>query len=990
MHRDICIPGKILGILEQDQGLDSSVKSALSDFGTILTANRMDLFPAYTEHGSTHIEGVLAAASMLITDEAWRLMQPVDCAVLVASVLFHDLAMHLSREQVVLLTSCSRLPTDAYQHFGDVAWSIIWTQYAEEARRFSGRENVRLFGSPDPVTVPEMSMGADWTDQQKLLVGEFVRRHHGRLAHEFAVLGFPVMPGKPELRLSGEFGRLSDIVGLIARSHSAPLRLAVDYLRHRYANVRTPLNVNATYLMGLLRIADYLQVERGRAPEQLLRIRSLRSPLSVREWQIHDAVQQVHQDGDDPEAVFIFAEPKDIGTFTRLRDLCRGLQRELDETWAVFGEVYGLHRSLGQLGLQIRRVRSNLDNDHIATAKWSFVPRPMAVSVADTRVLKLLVSPLYGEQPQIAVRELLQNAIDAVRERSAYAAKHPEHIVASSNPPHREADVRVEVFRDTEGQDWVRVSDTGIGMTPEVVENFFLRAGASFRQSIEWSSDFATTTGRSEIARSGRFGIGVLAAFILGERIEVTTRHVTESHGIFFTASLDDELVQLTVKESVPIGTCIAARTSKEVAAKLRAETGAGWDWYRLKWPVVERSIDNEPAKEHFRYHDCQADLPFPWHRLDVPDYADIQWTYGRAQTLLCNGLVIGETADRGYNRQLSWEGETGSWLDMSFPLGVPKVAVFDKDGMLPLALRRDALQEHRYPFFRALQGAVARDFCAFSFVYAPIRPRWEDDESDAYWPYPGYDDHQFRMTHVRPVCHWFFTPDGSAPLTWWHLKGAEVRRFILLISLGEQRSFPGIELKPGEAAVCTLVNRSLMDLGLTQAIRVSLDLLDEQSRWDVFSLIKRKGSCLLGHPRVLEQGMSESPGVAKIRQVVEGRPDSKDLVMWCTGVPPQDPFSCLSDEALAAASQGQFLFADIELGEHVTWSSSPVFEEWQASFGRSVLPYAREARHTVEASGNGELQAEIRRWQSAPPMGSPEWSAMFGLMPYQMEAGFR
>ena len=35
----------------------------------------------------------------------------------------------------------------------------------------------------------------------------------------------------------------------------------------------------------------------------------------------------------------------------------------------------------------------------------------------DSRLLTLLVEPLYGAKPEFGIRELLQNAIDAVRER---------------------------------------------------------------------------------------------------------------------------------------------------------------------------------------------------------------------------------------------------------------------------------------------------------------------------------------------------------------------------------------------------------------------------------------------------------------------------------------------------------------------------------------------------------------------------------------------
>jgi hypothetical protein len=49
------------------------------------------------------------------------------------------------------------------------------------------------------------------------------------------------------------------------------------------------------------------------------------------------------------------------------------------------------------------------------------IPEKIAFEAANADLLKLLVAPLYGNDPSIGVRELIQNAIDAVREYEDYA-----------------------------------------------------------------------------------------------------------------------------------------------------------------------------------------------------------------------------------------------------------------------------------------------------------------------------------------------------------------------------------------------------------------------------------------------------------------------------------------------------------------------------------------------------------------------------------------
>ncbi len=45
-------------------------------------------------------------------------------------------------------------------------------------------------------------------------------------------------------------------------------------------------------------------------------------------------------DEHDSEALFVLASPKDVGTYLRLHDLFMDIQKELDLSWAVLGEVF--------------------------------------------------------------------------------------------------------------------------------------------------------------------------------------------------------------------------------------------------------------------------------------------------------------------------------------------------------------------------------------------------------------------------------------------------------------------------------------------------------------------------------------------------------------------------------------------------------------------------------------------------------------------------
>lgn len=100
-----------------------------------------------------------------------------------------------------------------------------------EARRFDERKPKALFDNVEPVRVRSLDPLL-MTERDRLLIGEFLRRHHPRLAHEIALTG---VPGPPHRGLSlGDIPHdVRNLAGLVARSHGLDLRLCVDYLKNK-------------------------------------------------------------------------------------------------------------------------------------------------------------------------------------------------------------------------------------------------------------------------------------------------------------------------------------------------------------------------------------------------------------------------------------------------------------------------------------------------------------------------------------------------------------------------------------------------------------------------------------------------------------------------------------------------------------------------------------------------------------------------------------
>lgn len=752
----------------------------------------MVFFPEYTDHGPQHIEDVMMTAESLITDNSWSHLTPEDSAALALSIVLHDCAMHLSEDGFLELLD----PTITRQTiplFAEKAWPELWVDFLGEASRFDAKKLRALFGDSEPVRTPPLS-ASQMTLRDRLLIGEFLRRHHSRLAHEIALWGVPG-PRNEKIALTRVPEGLADLSGLIARSHGLDLWGVVEKIPRIYR--REHYKVHVPFLMTVVRVADYLQIHSERAPKQVLNVRALRSPVSQGEWSAHEAVQEINSTHDDPEALVVIAKPKDVKTFLKIQRLLTGLQYELDESWAVLGEVYGRVDGLRELGLTIRRVKSNLDDKEEFSKSVPYFPDKIAFE-SDPEILKLLVEPLYGNDGGIAVRELVQNAVDACLERQDYIQRLDQHIKGSLERTPNRITVHLDMSGDVP---WLTVTDTGIGMTVNVIKNYFLRAGASFRRSDAWKRQHETPEGKPRVLRSGRFGIGVLAAFLLGDQVEVTTRHVSEpsDSGIHFSASVDDEAIELHKVVCDSIGTTIRIRLDQETASRFRLtnewrwDSRWDWDWFRLKEPRVELLITPKASssinlESKYSIPQCGSKLFPEWHRIIHPDFDDIQWSFVantrrniyEKDNLFCNGIRIRGEYHYG-NKKLAW----------LFSLQSPVLSIFDSAGKLPLNLARSQLTRE-LSFEQELLEDIYRDLISFLLVHAPTQPIQNNITAGTYniTNYPG--------THDK---HWFWcTPSGVSLCRQWLLQYISPPHLYLVPKLA---NFP-FQIAPTDAYVAT------------------------------------------------------------------------------------------------------------------------------------------------------------------------------------------
>jgi molecular chaperone HtpG len=162
---------------------------------------------------------------------------------------------------------------------------------------------------------------------------------------------------------------------------------------------------------------------------------------------------------------------------------------------------------------------------------------------ADTgKILNIVINSLYSDR-DIFLRELLSNASDAIHKRRFIGQTTPETLNA--------LDDEIQIIADPKKKT-IEIIDTGIGLSEaELSETFgtIARSGTS-----AFMDDLQTSENSKDAAKTliGKFGVGFYSAFMVADRVVVTTRkagtdksHIWESDGQSgYSISLNDTNVE--------------------------------------------------------------------------------------------------------------------------------------------------------------------------------------------------------------------------------------------------------------------------------------------------------------------------------------------------------------------------------------------------------------------------------------------------------------
>lgn len=284
------------------------------------------------------------------------------------------------------------------------------------------------------------------------------------------------------------------IAGRIAKGHRKVDLYSTEYDDKLLGN---GIRIRQRFLSAILRVADETDITHSRTPE-VIYFSINPSEKSEDEFRKHLSISGIGQ-LDEPHKIYITAIAKDPKGAEAIRKVSEKIQIELNIVKSILANN-GISLDIVELKLETR----------------GFIDKPIGFEVSSSRIVDLLIGKhLYGTM-NVAIRELVQNAIDSCCTKKLKFGEYCAKIAIEKNST------------------TISILDNGIGMGFSEAKKFLSSVGDSIYSSEEYTALFQGK-GSDPISK---FGIGFLSSFLISDGLMVETKKANEDSCLFTISAL--------------------------------------------------------------------------------------------------------------------------------------------------------------------------------------------------------------------------------------------------------------------------------------------------------------------------------------------------------------------------------------------------------------------------------------------------------------------
>lgn len=474
------------------------------------TARELDTF---TMHDRNHGLKVAHLMWHILAPARRAILTPSEIGIMVISAYLHDAGMALSREQRAArlapdsdLWELAEINTNTSQNLDRIRVALQDPKLQEPKRR---RLDAELFQAEEALLALDTRDRHAKRERYIELINEITEYHDKDRVR---------IPDIEEC-LSFDGDSFKEKLIEICVSHNEDADVLVERDRENFDRPRFPRDypvgsstADLQLAAAALRLADILDFDRERTPPVLFHYlipSSLRlgDEISALEWSKHLAISNWTIES---EAIVFRGRSTSHIVHHAVIQFCKGIEEEILTTRSTFGSP---DANLWPFALP------TIVKADIHAEGYHYVPYRFELD--ENRIYELLMGGAIYNNPLVAIRELIQNAVDACSYRDALSRLHEPHVHPDTK---NRIMIRYEEMATKGTYPLLTVTDSGTGMDARSIEQWFLKVGRSFYSSTDFARD------RQEFRKTGldfapvsEFGIGFLSCFLLADRVEVET-----------------------------------------------------------------------------------------------------------------------------------------------------------------------------------------------------------------------------------------------------------------------------------------------------------------------------------------------------------------------------------------------------------------------------------------------------------------------------------
>ncbi len=438
----------------------------------------IDAFPKYTLHNLQHQINIVRLISQLLGDQMQKLTG-LEAAMLILAAVYHDIGMVFYPHQLAAVSKEADFLKFLQAH-PDARLQF------EESNKIASKNLIEWY--------------CRWTHAKR--VWQFLDDAEQSTGE---MLEWDDLPIKMQL-------------GDLCESHNS----SADYIRKSDTN-KFPIDFHGdsdmVFCSILLRLADILDFDDSRTPKsvyeflQLDKVQSSTDAISDEEWQKHLSSRGfiLKLENGRPKLLYQ-AAPKNIKVEISIRKFIKIISNELDACNRLLRFCSDQWRAF------LLPAEINLDGLKSQGYRYG----DYHFTLAEDKVMDLLIGDGIYNDEYVFLRELLQNALDTSR--------HRQFREQAINKEYKAKSIEVSYFSDADGYQWIRVDDFGMGMNLDIIERHLLKKGESYYNSALFKLEklLIKEQQQTDFEPISRFGIGLLSCFIVGDRVEISTTHLDE------------------------------------------------------------------------------------------------------------------------------------------------------------------------------------------------------------------------------------------------------------------------------------------------------------------------------------------------------------------------------------------------------------------------------------------------------------------------------